>query len=317
MEITSSKVIANKEIEAKAGLDVKHGGVDIMEVTSSKVIANKQIDANAGLAVKNGTSPGQMYFSQGSMYTQVQRNSTDSGIHLVYLPNENGTLALASNAWSVSGSFPSAASGTFPVTTLDRKCTAPMANEYILNSGGHLNGSCQLTLKSDTDNGGTTSDESANCQILFAKEFTDNVPAVTGSIGLGVPGVGTSSNAQGSNDMIIDAKFNTSGGKGKILLRTQGDTRLTIADTGIDTDLTITADNIPSSDDRIKINERLLPENTTELLMKVRPEIYDMLPYDKSVDLSNIENPTFDMKVISSSNYKEYKDKSIRTNRFE
>ena len=50
--------------------------------------------------------------------------------------------------------------------------------------------------------------------------------------------------------------------------------------------------------------------------MKVRPEIYDMLPYDRSVDLSNVENPTFDMKVVSSSNYLGNKEKSIKTDNF-
>ena len=111
--------------------------------------------------------------------------------------------------------------------------------------------------------------------------------------------------------------------KGKIYLKTQGTNRVTVGDTEVNISGNIVIDGTGSvdgnpftSDDRIKINERLLPENTTELLMKIKPEIYDMLKYDRSVNLSNIENPTFDMRVVGSSNYLGTKEQSIRTDNF-
>ena len=112
--------------------------------------------------------------------------------------------------------------------------TAPMANEYIFDSGVNSNGSLQLTLRADTDNGVVadgTDDETANIQILFTKELTAEWGAVQGSIGLGIPEQGFDGDGL-NNNLILDAKYDNpsnDGRDGKIILRTQSVTRFSVA----------------------------------------------------------------------------------------
>lgn len=125
-------------------------------------------------------------------------------------PNKSGTFALLDDITS-GGGIP--VSGSFP----NKTATLPEANNYLFSSGVGGNGSCILTLKSDTTN---TSDETNNCQILFSKESD----LVQGSIGMGIPGVGSPND----NDLIIDSKYTT----GLLRLRTQGIDRATFSSTG-------------------------------------------------------------------------------------
>ena len=108
-----------------------------------------------------------------------------------------------------------------------------MANEYIFDSGVNSNGSLQLTLRADTDNGVVadgTDDETANIQILFTKELTAEFGAVQGSIGLGIPEQGFDGDGL-NNNLIINSKYDNLSNNdrdGKILLQTQSTTRLSV-----------------------------------------------------------------------------------------
>ena len=111
-----------------------------------------------GLQVGNGsTSGGKIEFLEdtdnGTNKVTLEGPDSIATDYTLELPSSAGTLAtIEDNAFTASGSFP-AAGGTYPGTTFPKQCTAPLANEYIFNSGISSNGSCQITLRSDSDNG--------------------------------------------------------------------------------------------------------------------------------------------------------------------
>ena len=160
-------------------------------------------DLRNGFIGKGSPSNNDIYLYSdlgGIQLTGTNVSITNKILNGITIPTvSSGTFALLSDI-TASGGI--AVSGSFP----NKTATFPQVNKYLFSSGVGGNGSCILTLKSDTTN---TSDESNNCQILFSKENDQ----VQGYISMGIP----NDSGETNNDLIIDCVYDST-----LRIRSQG-----------------------------------------------------------------------------------------------
>ncbi len=161
--------------------------------------------------------------------TKTSELTNDSNfITINDVPTKTSELTNDSNFITIDDVPSGGGSGTGFTINGTTATAPPNMSEYIFSSGsGSSDKSCIMTIKSDTDN---TSDETANCQLLFSKEQD----LVQGYIGMGIPG-----SVDLQNQLVLECIYDEPGA-GYVNIRSQGTLRARFGgDSTIYTDLEI------------------------------------------------------------------------------